>query len=213
VELISGNVATEKGAELLIKAGADGIRVGVGPGSICTTRIISGMGVPQITAIMEAKKAGLKYGVPIIADGGIKYSGDITKAIAAGGNTVMIGGLLAGCLEAPGKLIPPDGIYATVAEVDGVRWPSVSHFGRRPTFKGAKPSIETHIIGFQEDLYGKRINLGLIDRMRDIAAFPTVQELVRQLLTDRATAKRRLAELGFSTDARMRVQRYGKIVA
>ncbi|NWJ94257.1 MAG: IMP dehydrogenase [Chloroflexi bacterium] len=103
--IIAGNVATKAGAEALIKAGADAVRVGVGPGSICTTRVVTGIGVPQITAIMEAVEAGIKYGIPIIADGGIKYSGDVTKALAAGASTVMIGSLFAGVEESPGEII------------------------------------------------------------------------------------------------------------
>lgn len=101
-DIIAGNVATYEGARDLMKAGADAVKVGMGPGSICTTRIISGMGVPQITAILEAHKASLEYDCPIIADGGIKYSGDITKALAAGADTVMMGAIFGGCDEAPG---------------------------------------------------------------------------------------------------------------
>ncbi len=104
-ELIAGNIATEQGAQALIKAGSDCLKIGVGPGSICTTRVIAGIGVPQITAIMNVVKAAKKYGVPVIADGGIKYSGDITKAISAGANSVMIGNLFAGADEAPGEII------------------------------------------------------------------------------------------------------------
>ena len=103
LQVIVGNVATAKGTEDLIKAGADCIKVGIGPGSICTTRIIAGIGVPQITAIMEAYSVAEKYNIPIIADGGIKYSGDITKALAAGADVVMMGSLLAGTDEAPGE--------------------------------------------------------------------------------------------------------------
>lgn len=105
VEVISGSVATEEGAEALIAAGADSIRVGMGPGAICTTRIISGMGIPQITAIIETVKAAKKSGIPIIADGGIKYSGDMAKALAAGASAVMMGGFFAASEEAPGKVI------------------------------------------------------------------------------------------------------------
>lgn len=105
IALVAGNVATGDGVEALIKAGADAVRVGVGPGSICTTRIVTGVGVPQLTAIMQAADIGAKYGVPIIADGGIKYSGDITKALAAGANTVMIGSLFAGVEESPGEVV------------------------------------------------------------------------------------------------------------
>jgi IMP dehydrogenase len=103
IDVIGGNIATKEGAENLIKAGADGLRVGMGPGAICTTRIISGMGVPQLTAIIETAAVGKKAGVPVIADGGIKYSGDMVKALTAGAATVMMGSYLAGALEAPGK--------------------------------------------------------------------------------------------------------------
>ena len=103
VDIIAGNVATYEGAKHLMEAGADAVKVGMGPGSICTTRVISGMGVPQITAIMEAKRAADEYDCPIIADGGIKYSGDITKALAAGADTVMMGAIFGGCEEAPGE--------------------------------------------------------------------------------------------------------------
>jgi IMP dehydrogenase len=105
VDLIAGNVATFDGACELIRAGVDGVKVGIGPGSICTTRIVTGVGVPQITAIAEAARAARDAGVPIIADGGIKYSGDIVKAIAAGASVVMIGSMFAGTDESPGELI------------------------------------------------------------------------------------------------------------
>ncbi len=103
IEVMGGNIATAEGARDLIEAGADSVKVGVGPGSICTTRVIAGIGVPQITAIFEASRAGLEKGVPIIADGGIKFSGDLTKALAAGAAAVMIGSLLAGTEESPGE--------------------------------------------------------------------------------------------------------------
>lgn len=102
--IIAGNVATGAAAEDLIKAGADAVKVGIGPGSICTTRIVAGIGVPQITAVYDCACAAAKYGVPVIADGGIKFSGDIVKALAAGANCVMLGSLLAGCEEAPGDV-------------------------------------------------------------------------------------------------------------
>jgi len=108
-QVIAGNVATAEGAEALIKAGADGIKVGVGPGSICTTRVVAGVGVPQITAIHNCATVADKYGIPVIADGGIKFSGDITKAIGAGAHVVMIGSLLAGTEEAPGETILYEG--------------------------------------------------------------------------------------------------------
>ena len=102
LQLIAGNIATAEGARALIDAGADAIKVGIGPGSICTTRVVAGIGVPQITAIYDAACVAGQYGIPVIADGGIKYSGDIVKALAAGGNVVMLGSLLAGCEESPG---------------------------------------------------------------------------------------------------------------
>lgn len=102
LQVIAGNVATAEGTKALIEAGADAVKVGIGPGSICTTRVVAGIGVPQITAIMDAYSVAKEYGIPIIADGGIKYSGDLTKAIAAGGNVCMMGSMFAGCDEAPG---------------------------------------------------------------------------------------------------------------
>ena len=105
VDVIGGNVATFGGARALAEAGADAVKVGVGPGSICTTRVVAGVGVPQVTAIMEATRACRPLGVPVIADGGMQYSGDIAKAIVAGADTVMLGSLLAGCEESPGDLI------------------------------------------------------------------------------------------------------------
>ena len=104
-QLIAGNVATPEGYEALVKAGADAVKVGIGPGSICTTRIVAGVGVPQVTAIGDCARAAQRLGVPIVADGGIKYSGDLVKALAAGAHTVMIGSLFAGTDEAPGELI------------------------------------------------------------------------------------------------------------
>lgn len=103
VALIAGNVATEEGAEALIAAGADCVKVGIGPGSICTTRVVAGIGVPQISAILSAARAAMRHNIPIIADGGVKYSGDIVKALAAGASVVMLGSLLAGCSESPGE--------------------------------------------------------------------------------------------------------------
>lgn len=105
IELVAGNVATAKAAEDLVEAGVDAVKVGIGPGSICTTRIVAGIGVPQVTAIMNCKSVANKTGVPLIADGGIKFSGDVTKALAAGAHTVMIGSLFAGTDESPGETI------------------------------------------------------------------------------------------------------------
>ena len=105
IPVIAGNVATAAGTEALIEAGADAVKIGIGPGSICTTRVIAGIGVPQITAVYESAKVAKRYGIPIIADGGIKYSGDIAKAIAAGANVVMMGNILAGTDESPGETV------------------------------------------------------------------------------------------------------------
>ncbi len=105
VELVAGNIATAEAAEALIEAGADGLKVGIGPGSICTTRVVAGIGVPQITAVSDCARVGRQHGVPVIADGGIKFSGDIVKAIACGASTVMLGSLLAGTDESPGQLV------------------------------------------------------------------------------------------------------------
>jgi IMP dehydrogenase len=105
IEVIGGNVATRQGAQALIDAGVDGVKVGVGPGSICTTRVVAGVGVPQVTAIYEASMAARPAGIPLIGDGGLQYSGDIAKAIAAGADSVMLGSLLAGCEESPGEMV------------------------------------------------------------------------------------------------------------
>ena len=105
VDVIGGNIATRDGAKALVDAGCDGIKVGVGPGSICTTRVVAGVGVPQITAVYEAAEACRPAGIPVIADGGLQYSGDIAKALVAGADTVMLGSLLAGCEESPGELV------------------------------------------------------------------------------------------------------------
>jgi IMP dehydrogenase len=109
VDIIGGNVATYVGAKAMVEAGADAVKVGVGPGSICTTRVVAGVGVPQLTAIMEAARACRPAGVPVIGDGGLQYSGDIAKAIVGGADSVMLGSLLAGCEESPGELIVIDG--------------------------------------------------------------------------------------------------------
>jgi IMP dehydrogenase len=125
VQLIAGNVATEEGTRDLIEAGADAVKVGVGPGSICTTRVVAGIGVPQLTAIMASSKAAEPRGVPIIADGGIKYSGDITKALASGASCAMIGNLFAGTDESPGELVLYQGrsykVYRGMGSVEAMK--------------------------------------------------------------------------------------------
>ena len=125
IELIAGNVGTAAGAEDLIKAGVDGVKIGIGPGSICTTRIVAGIGVPQITAIMSCRAVADKTGVPLIADGGIKFSGDLTKAIGAGAHSVMIGGLFAGTEESPGELVLYQGrsykVYRGMGSIEAMK--------------------------------------------------------------------------------------------
>lgn len=143
VDLIAGNVATYEGARDLIDAGADAVKVGIGPGSICTTRVISGVGVPQLTAIAAAAKAVIESDVPVISDGGIRYSGDITKAIAAGAHAVMIGGLFAGLAESPGKMIIYKGrsfkTYRGMGSLGAmVEGSSAERYGQKPTAKPNK---------------------------------------------------------------------------
>jgi len=125
IQIIAGNIATKEGCVALIKAGCDAVKIGVGPGSICTTRIIAGIGVPQISAIIEASKAAARYNIPIIADGGIKFSGDMTKAIAAGAHSVMIGNLFAGTDETPGEMVLYQGrtykVYRGMGSLEAVK--------------------------------------------------------------------------------------------
>jgi len=134
LQVIGGNVATKEGAKALIDAGADAVKVGVGPGSICTTRIVAGIGVPQITAIMEAAKVAKEADVPIIADGGIKYSGDITKALAAGASSVMIGNLFAGTDESPGEMVLYQGraykVYRGMGSIGAMKRGSADRYGQ-----------------------------------------------------------------------------------
>ena len=125
IQLIAGNIATAEGAEALVKAGCDAVKVGVGPGSICTTRIVAGVGVPQMTAIFAAHKVAKKHGIPVVADGGIKFSGDITKALAGGASTVMIGNLFAGTDETPGEMVLYQGrtykMYRGMGSLDAMK--------------------------------------------------------------------------------------------
>ena len=131
-ELIAGNIATVEGAEALMNAGADAVKVGVGPGSICTTRIIAGVGVPQMSAIRDAAKVAMKYNIPIISDGGIKYSGDVVKALAAGSHTVMIGSLFAGTEESPGETILFQGrsykVYRGMGSLEAMKMGSMDRY-------------------------------------------------------------------------------------
>jgi IMP dehydrogenase len=149
VQLIAGNVATYEGARDLIALGVDGIKVGIGPGSICTTRVVSGAGVPQITAISECAKACREAGVPLIADGGIKYSGDVTKAIAAGADCVMIGSLFAGADESPGETILYQGrvfkSYRGMGSLSAMSIASADRYAQEPNSKLVPEGIEGRV--------------------------------------------------------------------
>ena len=149
VQLLTGNVATYEGAKELVSLGVDGIKVGIGPGSICTTRVVSGAGVPQITAISECSRATREAGVPLVADGGIKYSGDITKAIAAGADTVMIGSLLAGTDESPGETILYQGrtfkTYRGMGSLGAMSTGNANRYEQDPTGKLVPEGIEGRV--------------------------------------------------------------------
>jgi IMP dehydrogenase len=142
IDLIAGNVGTSKGAEDLMNAGVDGVKIGIGPGSICTTRMVAGAGIPQITAIMNCRSRSSKTGVPLIADGGIKYSGDVTKAIAAGAHCVMIGSLFAGTEESPGELILYQGrsykVYRGMGSIEAMKKGSKDRYYQEETGEGDK---------------------------------------------------------------------------
>jgi IMP dehydrogenase len=142
LNLLAGNVATEEGTSALIEAGVNGVKVGVGPGSICTTRVVSGVGVPQITAIASCAKAAARHNTPVISDGGIKYSGDITKALAAGAHSVMIGGLFAGTEESPGETVLYQGrtykVYRGMGSLGAMKEGSKDRYGQADVDEEAK---------------------------------------------------------------------------
>jgi IMP dehydrogenase len=149
ISLIAGNVATAAGTEALIKAGADAVKVGIGPGSICTTRVVAGIGVPQITAIYDSAEMADKYGIPIIADGGIKYSGEIVKAIAAGGSVVMVGSLVAGCEESPGAIEIYQGrqfkVYRGMGSLGAMNQGSADRYFQNGTKKFVPEGVEGRV--------------------------------------------------------------------
>ncbi|MCH5217018.1 MAG: IMP dehydrogenase [Muribaculaceae bacterium] len=142
VDVVVGNIATSEAAEFLAKAGADAIKVGIGPGSICTTRIVAGVGVPQLSAIYNVASVARKYGIPVIADGGLRYSGDVVKAIAAGGNTVMMGSMLAGVEESPGETIIYNGrkfkAYRGMGSIEAMQAGSKDRYFQTDTNDAAK---------------------------------------------------------------------------
>lgn len=189
VDLIVGNVATGKAAQALIDAGADCIKVGIGPGSICTTRVVAGIGVPQITAIMECAEVAHKAGVPIIADGGIKYSGDITKALAAGGDCVMIGSLFAGCEEAPGEEILSQGrrfkVYRGMGSIAAMKAGSSDRYFQQNSQKLVPEGVEGRVEykgEVQDVIYqlmgGLRSGMGYVGA-KDIASLQENTEYVQ----------------------------------
>jgi IMP dehydrogenase len=149
VDLVAGNVASFEGTRDLISLGVDGVKVGIGPGSICTTRVVSGAGVPQITAIAECSRAARGTGVPLIADGGIKFSGDVTKAIAAGADSVMIGSLLAGTDESPGEMILYQGrsfkAYRGMGSMAAMQHGSSDRYSQEGTGKLVPEGIEGRV--------------------------------------------------------------------
>ena len=150
-ELIAGNVATYEGAEALMKAGVDAVKIGVGPGSICTTRIVAGVGVPQITAIINCFKASEKYGIPLIADGGVEFSGDVVKARAAGAHTVMIGGLFAGTEESPGETVLFQGrsykVYRGMGSVEAMKAGSMDRYYLEDEIENDMELVPEGIVG------------------------------------------------------------------
>ncbi|HVY46551.1 MAG TPA: IMP dehydrogenase [Minicystis sp.] len=166
VELVAGNVATAEGTEALVDAGVDAVKVGIGPGSICTTRVVAGVGVPQITAIADCARVADRYGVPVIADGGIKYSGEVTKALAAGASSVMIGSLFAGTDESPGDLVLYQGrsykVYRGMGSLGAMKRGSKDRYGQggaadeklvpegiegRVPYRGSLASIVYQLVG------------------------------------------------------------------
>ena len=179
--LIAGNIATGEAAKDLIEAGADAVKVGIGPGSICTTRVVSGIGVPQISAIMDCYEVAKEYGVPVIADGGIKYSGDITKAIAAGANVCMMGSMFAGCAEAPGEFELFQGrkykVYRGMGSISAMENGSKDRYFQEGAKKLVPEGVEGRVAykGSVEDtifqmLGGLRSGMGL-------CGTPTIEEL------------------------------------
>ena len=171
VPVIAGNVATGEGTRALIEAGADAVKVGIGPGSICTTRVVSGVGVPQVSAVMDCYEVAKEYGIPVIADGGIKYSGDITKAIAAGANVCMMGSIFAGCDESPGSFELYQGrkykVYRGMGSISAMENGSKDRYFQSNAKKLVPEGVEGRVAykGFVEDtvfqmLGGLRAGMG-----------------------------------------------------
>lgn len=183
VDIIAGNVATGEATEALIQAGADAIKVGIGPGSICTTRVIAGIGVPQITAVYDCAQVAQKYGIPIIADGGIKYSGDMAKAIAAGANAVMLGNLLAGTQESPGETIIYQGrsykVYRGMGSLGAMKAGSKDRYFQENLDKLVPEGIEGRVPykGLVADTIYQMI--GGLRASMGYCGVPTLQDMIR----------------------------------
>ena len=189
VPVIAGNVATGAGTEALIKAGADAVKVGIGPGSICTTRVVSGVGVPQISAVMDSYEVADRYGIPVIADGGIKYSGDITKALAAGANVCMMGSIFAGCDESPGSFELYQGrkykVYRGMGSIAAMENGSKDRYFQSDAKKLVPEGVEGRVAykGYVEDtifqlLGGLRSGMGLCGAP-DIETLKTKAQFVK----------------------------------
>ena len=196
VQVIAGNVATGDATRALIEAGADCVKVGIGPGSICTTRVVAGIGVPQITAVMDCYAVAKEYGIPIIADGGIKYSGDITKAIAAGGSVCMMGSMFAGCDESPGAFELYQGrkykVYRGMGSIAAMENGSKDRYFQTDAKKLVPEGVEGRVAykGMVEDtvfqlLGGLRSGMGYCGA-KDI---PTLQETGRFVKISAASLK------------------------
>ncbi len=196
LQLIVGNVATEAGAAALFEAGADTVKVGIGPGSICTTRVVAGIGVPQITAVMECAKAAASYGRPIIADGGIQYSGDMTKALAAGANVCMMGSLFAGCDEAPGSFELYQGrkfkVYRGMGSIAGMEAGSKDRYFQTDARKLVPEGVEGRVAykGSVEDTIFQMVG-GIRSGMGYCGAkdIPTLQETAQFVRISAASLK------------------------
>jgi IMP dehydrogenase len=196
LQLIAGNVATGDATRALIESGADCVKVGIGPGSICTTRVVTGVGAPQLTAVMECAKVGKEYGIPVIADGGIKYSGDITKALGAGANVIMVGSLLAGTNESPGEDIIVEGrrykTYRGMGSLGAMDSGSSDRYFQEKNSKYVPEGVEGRVIhkGRAEDVIyqlmgGLRSGLGYVGA-KDI---PTLHEIATFIKITNATLK------------------------
>lgn len=193
LEVVAGNVATAEGTRSLIEAGADGVKVGVGPGSICTTRVVAGIGVPQMTAIMDCAEEARKWGVPIVADGGIKYSGDVTKALAGGADSVMIGSLFAGTEESPGETILFQGrsykVYRGMGSIEAMKEGSKDRYFQEEV-ESEKKLVPEGIVGrvpyrgpLSETVYqlvgGLRAGMGYLGTrtIRELQTKPTFMQI------------------------------------